>query len=429
MKILHISAVDGQTGAGVAAARIHIGLLGRGISSRFCVAYPSVGLTNAFTPLLSPIGRVSRTIRQKFSARLLASYAHGYDYVLSTGLVGHDIRRIVAAECPDIVHLHWIAGDSFRLDTLAGISVPIIWRLSDMWPFCGVAHLEPDPSNYAHPPLKSNAWGLLPRSLSEYMRLRKQRIYATLPSLNLTAPSRWLLSETRRSALLGDRPIELIRTSCDTHVFYPRSRNVCREALGLPADAKLVLVGATSMGTRWKGGDLFVEAMLNLISSGRLSGLRVVTFGKDPIEGAELSDTVPIDHFGQVRDARLMALLYNASDVFVAPSRMENLANTVLESLACGTPVAAFNIGGMPDLIEHQVNGCLAPPFNTRSLADGIAWLLEQAGNELVRQNARNKIVAEFSLDQEIDGYMALYEKVLQARSRCASQRECIGAV
>lgn len=410
MKVLHISALDGQNGAGIAAARIHGGLLERGINSRFCVAYPSAGLANAFTPRVTMAGRAVRTVRQAISARLLAPHARGYDYSLSTGLVGHDIRRIVAAERPDVVHLHWIAANTFRLATLAGISVPLVWRLSDMWPFCGLAHLEPDPARYTRPPERVAALPLTSAGLPERVRRRKQLVYATLPNLTLAVPSRWLLAEAKRSALLGDRPIELIPTGCDTGVFTPRDRRACREALGLPPDAKLVLVGATSMGTRWKGGDLFVDAMMNLARSVKPSGLRIVTFGKDP---PALAACVAVDHIGQVRDRQLMAILYNAADVFVASSRMENLANTVLEALACGTPVAAFDIGGMPDMIEHEVNGCLAPPFDTEKMADGIAWALVQRGNETVRAAARNKVSSEFSLKQEVDKYIALYERLL----------------
>ena len=110
-------------------------------------------------------------------------------------------------------------------------------------------------------------------------------------------------------------------------------------------------------------------------------------------------------------------MLYSAADVFVAPSRMENLANTVLESLACGTPVVAFDIGGMPDAIDHQVNGYLARPFDTADLARGIAWVLDHPDIASVREAARAKIVSGFSLDQEIDAYLRIYEELLQARA------------
>lgn len=416
MKILHISALDGQTGAGVAAARIHTGLIERGVASRFCVAYPSAGLKNAFTPRVTLARRLERAVRVAIDARLLAPHSRGYDYVLSTGFAGHDIRRIVESERPDVVHLHWIAGNSYRLATLAGICVPIVWRLSDMWPFCGIAHLEPDHTQYVYAPVTAGVWPLSRDDLPERVRRRKRLLYAALPNLSLAVPSRWLMAETRRSALLGERPIELIPTSCDTSLFLPRDRRACRVALGLPLDAKLVLVGATSMATHWKGGDLLVKALEHLAAADDTEGIRIVTFGKDPMEAPELSNKIGFDHIGQVRDRRMMSILYNAADVFVAPSRMENLANTVLEALACGTPTVAFAIGGMPDMIDHQVNGWLAPPFAPDRLAAGIKWAIGKAGNPAVRQAARDKILLNFSLDQELDSYMSLYERLRRTR-------------
>ena len=123
-----------------------------------------------------------------------------------------------------------------------------------------------------------------------------------------------------------------------------------------------------------------------------------------------------VRHMGPIKDRRLMAILYAAADVFVAPSRMENLANTVLESLACGTPVVAFDIGGMPDMIDHKVNGFLAPPFKTGELAEGIRWAQAQRGNDAVRHAARRKILQDFSPAQETDKYIALYDRVRNGR-------------
>lgn len=425
MKILHFSALAGQTGAGVAAARIHAGLLERGIDSRFCVAYSAAGLQNAFTPGLSLAGKVSRRLQNLINGWLLAPHARGYDYVLSTGLVGHDIGRIVRAERPDLVHLHWIAGTSFRLATLAGVSLPIVWRLSDMWPFCSLAHLEPDRAQYTRSPPPTATLGLFVGDLPGRVMRAKQAIYRTLTDLTLVCPSRWLMAETQRSTLLGNRPIELIPTGCDACVFTTKDRTACRQALGFAVDSRIVLVGATSMGTRWKGFDLFVDAMVRFAGKRRCNNagrVEIMTFGKDAFSASTLNG-LNVTHLGPISDARLMAILYNAADVFVAASRMENLANTVLESLACGTPVVAFDIGGMPDMIDHEVNGFLAPPFETDKLADGIGWALKHRGDAGIRSAARNKILNEFSLEQEISKYIALYRKLL-ARPRGGANQE-----
>jgi glycosyltransferase involved in cell wall biosynthesis len=343
----------------------------------------------------------------------------GYDYVLSTGACGFDIRKIMDDERPDIVQLHWIGGSAFRLTSLEGIRIPVVWRLSDQWAFCGVQHLEPDPSTYSRPAPRRANWFSRRKNISEHVRHSKWVTYNTIDNLVLVCPSHWLASETRRSALLGNRPVELIPTSCDTELFSPKDRNACRAALGLSADKHIVLVGATSMGTHWKGLDLFVAAMEQL-SAGNPDGraLEVLTFGQDPFDVPQLKGSVDVSHLGPIRDRRLMSILYCAADVFAAPSRMENLSNAVLESLACGTPVVAFDIGGMPDMIDHKMNGYLAAPFSTADFAGGIRWALDQREREGVRVTCRQKVLNGFSVEQEIGRYIALYER-LASRARC----------
>ena len=168
--------------------------------------------------------------------------------------------------------------------------------------------------------------------------------------------------------------------------------------------------------------DLFMEAMSAFCGNAASEPpIEILTFGDDAFDAKSLPGRIHVTHLGPVKDRRLMAILYNSADLFAAPSRMENLANTVLESLACGTAVVAFNIGGMPDMIEHGRNGFLAPPFDTAAFAAGIRWGMEQRENDEIRIACRRTILNGFSREQEIDKYIALYEKLLQtndARSR-----------
>lgn len=405
--------MDGRTGAGVAAARIHEGLLARGIDSRFCVVYPTGALENSFTPPNSLVSRAARKAWHALDQWMLRPHAAGYDYVLSTGACGFDMARIAHREQPDIVQLHWIGGYSFRLASLQGIRAPVVWRLSDQWPFCGLQHLEPERSAYAALP-GPVGWLSGRSALPERVRLRKSRTYSRIQELVLVCPSRWLETETRHSALLGNRRIELIPTSCDTDLFSPKDRDSCRAALGISQDSFTILVGATSMRTRWKGMDLFRDAVSKFCSASPALPVEMLTFGEHAFDAPELNGLCRIIHVGPVKDRRLMGILYNSADLFAAPSRMENLANTVLESLACGTPAVAFDVGGMPEMIEHGKNGFLAPAFDTQAFAAGIRWAMERRGNEEVRLACRQKILGGFSRQQEIQKYIALYEKLLR---------------
>ena len=110
-----------------------------------------------------------------------------------------------------------------------------------------------------------------------------------------------------------------------------------------------------------------------------------------------------------------MALVYAAADVFVAPSLEDNLPNTVLESLSCGTPVVAFNIGGMPDMVRHEENGYLSPGFDTADLANGLLWVLkdEQRWRRL-SDEARSTVVRSFTLQRSASRYLDLYKEILE---------------
>jgi glycosyltransferase involved in cell wall biosynthesis len=127
---------------------------------------------------------------------------------------------------------------------------------------------------------------------------------------------------------------------------------------------------------------------------------------------------------GFLRDDISISLVYAAADVFVAPSRQDNLPNTVMEALACGTPCVAFDIGGMPDMIDHHQNGCLAQPFDTEDLMHGIQWVLESDNRrQQLSQKARQKAVREFDQDLQARRYLDLYEDILDRGEQCAVQR------
>ena len=364
-------------------------------------------------------GRIARKVRRKLDDWLLGRVAKQYDYLLSTGGCGYNIGRIVERERPDIVQLYLIGFNSFRLTSLAGIKVPVVWTFPDQWAFCGIAHCEPNAEKYVAPAPRARNWLRPWTDLSEHVRYQKQVTYKTIQQLVAVCPSRWLTAETKRSALFRDRPIASIPTGCDTEMFAPRDRAACRVALGLPQEAPIVMVGAGSLELYLKGVDLFIEAINKMSTGGRSGGeepLHIVTFGKDAF-APNLLPSANVRHLGHIVDRRLLSIIYNAADVFVAPSRIENLANTVLESLACGTPIVAFDIGGMPDAIDHKINGYLAAPYDASELAEGIRWCLSQRDRNEIRVACRQKVLTTFSLDREIDSYLSLYDGLLSGRS------------
>ena len=120
--------------------------------------------------------------------------------------------------------------------------------------------------------------------------------------------------------------------------------------------------------------------------------------------------TIEAYALGEIKDDFKLVDIYNAADVFVAPSKQENLSNAVMESLSCGTPVAAFQIGGMSDMIANHVTGYLAQPFESGDLAKGI---IECADSKSYGANARNYVQNKFSEKIVGNMYIQLYNEIL----------------
>ena len=161
-----------------------------------------------------------------------------------------------------------------------------------------------------------------------------------------------------------------------------------------------------------KGFNLLQSALQKLSQSGWGENVELVVFGSSkPSNPLELEFNS--HYLGRLSDDISLALVYAAADVFVAPSVQDNLPNTVMESLACGTPCVAFDIGGMPDMIDHQQNGYLAKPFDVEDLARGIAWVLED--EESLRKlgvNGREKVEQNYTLEIQANSYMSLYNEL-----------------
>jgi glycosyltransferase involved in cell wall biosynthesis len=187
-----------------------------------------------------------------------------------------------------------------------------------------------------------------------------------------------------------------------------------RAAWGLPQDKQIVMFGALhALTDPRKGFSYLTEALRLLAERGWGERAVAVVFGATGIEG---NFGLPVRFVGHVGNNE-MAKLYAAADVMVTPSLYENAAKTVMESLACGTPVTAFANTGQFDLIDHKLNGYLAQDRSAADLAAGIAWCLEQSRTSAVLScQARLKAVSEFNVDAVARDYLMLYERLLAAK-------------
>ncbi len=425
MRPLLVNTYDRGGGAAIAALRLHRGLRGIGIESRLLVQSRHGAEPGVVGPL-GPLAGVRAWARPRLDSLPARAYAHRRGDLFTPAWLPDRLKRDVEALAPDLVHLHWIAHGFARLESLARLGRPVVWSLHDSWAFTGGCHLPFDCTRYreacgACPALGSR----VERDLSRRVFDRKRAAWRDV-AFTVITPSRWLAACARSSTLFGKARCEVIPNGIDLERFRPGDRAAARHRLGLAPDRRVVLCGGAGIGRDPNKGLALLVAALASLPEERRAALEVLVFGTQPGDRLPVG-AVPLRDLGYVSDEARLAQLYSAADVFVAPSLHENLPNTVMEAMACGTPCVAFDLGGLPDLIGHERDGWLARPAQVRDLAHptqvsdlarGIAWVLaDEARRRALAERARARIEAEFEIGAIARRHAALYREVMD-RSR-----------
>ena len=413
MNILHLNTLDIKGGAARAAYRLHKGLLNIGISSCMMVQTRKSFDNEIIGPQTS-FGKQLASLRPTLDSLAVHLYKKRSNATFSPALLPENLRTKTKKVNPDIIHLHWLNGGFMRIETLKHFRKPLVWTLHDMWPFTGGCHYDEECGRYI---LSCGRCPMLGSTKEhDLSRLIYNRKYNAWKNLNLTiiTPSRWLAKCVNKSSLFKNFRIEVIPNGLDLRCFRPFDKKMARDILLLPHDKKLVLFGAIfATSDNRKGFYLLQSALKELIQDNWDDSVELIIFGAN--RSAQINNSGLNSHcLGILHDDVSLALAYSAADVFVAPSVQDNFPNTVLESLACGTPCVAFNIGGMADMIDHKQNGYLARSFNTHDLANGITWVIENNNrHESLSRAARAKVENEFSLETIANKYLELYEEIV----------------
>jgi glycosyltransferase involved in cell wall biosynthesis len=315
----------------------------------------------------------------------------------------------------DVLNVHWVAGfvDYQKFFEWLPEGKPVVWTLHDLGVFTGGCHWDGGCGKFvqrcgACPQLGSGA----EEDLSREIWTRKKRVFECVQAsrLRVVAPSRWLAGEARRSSLLGRFACSVIPYGVDTEVFAPRDKRVSREVLEVPADGKVVLFLADDIHARRKGFHLLAEALAGIAADAGVFLLSMGAGSAPEIAGLRQA------HLRHMRRDGILSGVYSAADIFVAPSTQDNLPNTVLESMACGTPVAAFAAGGIPDVVRPGVTGLLASPGDVAGLRAAILELLRDDEKRAeMSANCRSIALLEYSLEVQARRYLELYREMVGA--------------
>lgn len=418
MKVLMLNTFDEMGGAARAAVRLQQGVQQLGIDVPLLVQFKT-GQGRDVICSHSKLRSLARRVKIFLGTLPVRRYPSKPEINFTPAQLPDHLLAEIAAIDPDIIHLHWLGAGFLRLETLRKLNRPLIWTLHDSWAFTGGCHVPFSCAKYrqncgACPVLGSSCEEDLSRRIWE----RKNRAWRGL-DLALVTPSRWLADCARSSSLFRNSRVEVIPNGLNIGIFQPLDKDFSRKSLDLPRDRKIILFGAVLGGADPNKGFPLLAQALHILGE-KFTDAMVLAFGSVDFFG-QPDPGMPVIGLGLVQDDQKLAAIYSAADVFVAPSLLENLPNTVLEAMACGTPCVAFQQGGVPDLIEHEVSGYLARPYATDDLARGIAWVLEDRSRhaELSRQ-ARQKVVEEFELNHVSQRYLAMYHELLERRSAAA---------
>ncbi|WP_300729092.1 glycosyltransferase family 4 protein [uncultured Bacteroides sp.] len=415
MRVLIINTSERTGGAAIAANRLMEALKNNGIKAKMLVRDRS---TNEVTVVA--LKKSWRRIWQFVWERCVIWATNGFHkhnlFAVDIANTGTDITGLPEFVQADVIHLHWINQGMLSLKDIEKIvesGKPVVWTLHDMWPFTGICHYAGSCDKYT---TQCQQCELLQhphhKDLSYKIFGKKEKLYSKA-NITFVACSHWLEGIARQSALLKGQEITSIPNAINTNLFTPRPKRFARQKLKLPEDKKLLLFGSMKITDKRKGIDYLIEACKLIAQSNpELSKkLGVVVLGSQAEQYASLFP-FPIYQMNYVSTEKELVDIYNAVDLYVTPSLQDNLPNTIVEAMACGIPCVGFNVGGIPQMIDHLHNGYVAQYKSAEDLANGICWSFSEGDYASLSEEARRKALNSYSERNVAMKYIKIYNQI-----------------
>ena len=295
-----------------------------------------------------------------------------------------------------------------------------------MWAFTGGCHYSAGCQGYqadcaSCPQLSNDLYNLPQAILKDKLELLNH------PNLAIVTPGKWMADCAKNSSLFHDRRIEVIPYSLETEIFQPLDKSEAKKLINIDSDCLTILVGAQTGKEKRKG---FIELIKVLETCGtypffqdivQANKFRLICFG-EPNEELNNLD-LPILSLGTINCDQKLSQIYAAANLFLLSSLEDNFPNTMLEAMSCGTPVIAFNIGGIPDLIQDKITGRIVPPANLDAMAEAIIESLSNS-NELERMGkvCRQVMEENYYLSRQAHQYLDLYQQLIEQNEFCSSR-------
>lgn len=306
----------------------------------------------------------------------------------------------------NVINLHWVAELLDYSSFFSKFKQPLYWTLHDQSPFLNGNHYEEKYSVDENGNVYSREKSDVDIFWENRLKKEKFRIFKSVKNLEIIAPSIWMSKSAKMSELFRDFKVHHIPNGLDTSIFKVLSKNLSKEVFGLPHDKQVILFVSENIEVNRKG----LKVLLKALEFIKNENFAIAVVGKGNFEKPKELSQIPIFNLGIIIDERLMAVAYNAADLFVIPSLIDNLPNTAIEAVCCGTPVVGFATGGIPEIIQHGFNGYLTNEINAESLSQQIGLGLKNLSafdSDTISLLAREK----YNLQNQANAYLELFER------------------
>ncbi len=407
MRVLLISTSDLAGGGAIAAYRLMEALNNNGVKAKMLVRDKlSTSVTVAQTGTIIP----------KVLERMqIMSHLRGKLWQADTADFGINITKTVEYKEADVIHLHWINQGMVSLSGLKQMikdGKKIVWTLHDEWPYLGICHYRGDCQE-----TECRNCPLLPGNTAHKRYLKKQELYKK-GIITFVGCSEWITQRAQQT--MPEAQVVHINNCIPHNIFRYIDQQEARKQLALPLDKKIILFCSQKLNDERKGYTYLQQSLEQFKiqnSKFKIQGPQSMALDshspKGGEKGAQLStlnsqlSTVCIGKGARyISSPEEMALTYAAADVFVTPSLQDNLPNTIAEAMSCGTPCVGFNVGGIPEMIDHQQNGYVAKYKDVTDLAAGIQYVLTHD----MREAALHKAASAYGETHVAQKYINVYE-------------------
>ena len=389
MKVLHINSYD-VGGAAKAALRLHKKLVEQGTESETLLLNKTSDAIEGVFEIWEEYGFVNKALKLAAKKALERKHRKTTDGIgplqelFSFPETIWDVTQSKHYQNADVIHLHWIVDFVDLTSFFNQCDKPIVWTMHDFWPFLGGFHYSCAQSGSLVKEVEANL-----HQVSKALRDTK---------VQFVSPSQYLCDFLQNDGIASQYNCTVIQNGIDVSTFRYREKEECRQELGLSQEDQILLFVADKLDYPRKGYHILLDALT------KLDEVLLVAVG----HGA--GDSERIINLGTITDEHHLALVYGAADVFVIPSLDDNLPNTVLESLCCGTPVVGFNKGGIPEMIKHATCGLIVENPDANSLTEGVRQALDRDWD---RETISKQATDQYGTYKCATQYLELYQKVL----------------